>query len=235
MLPLARLPYDALMTDNTGHESLPFDVEAFLATSGVARRLVTFVAATTIYAQGDRATSVWYVRSGRVKLSVLSSAGKEAIVAVLGRGDFFGEGCLAGQLRRMGTATALEETSTLRIGKHAMTRTLQSEPALAERFLAHMLARNIRFEEDLVDQLFNSSEKRLARILLLLARFGTEEVGSRILPNMSQETLAEMVGTTRSRVNMFMNKFRKLGFIEYSGKRKGLKVNSSLIAVVLHR
>ena len=215
-------------------ESLPFDLETFLATSGVARRLVKFAAGATIYAQGDRATSVWYVRRGRVKLSVLSSTGKEAIVAVLGKGDFFGEGCLAGQPRRIGTAAALEETVTLRIGMRAMARTLHAEPALAERFLAHMLARNIRFEEDLVDQLFNSGEKRLARTLLLLARFASEEVGSRTLPNMSQETLAEMVGTTRSRVNIFMNKFRKLGFIEYSGHRHDLKVHSSLMTVVLH-
>jgi CRP-like cAMP-binding protein len=222
------------MVEQARNGAIPFDVEAFLATSGVARRLVKFAPATTIYAQGDRATSVWYIRQGRVKLSVLSSAGKEAIVAVLERGDFFGEGCLAGQPRRMGTATALDDTSALRIGKHAMSRTLLTEPALAERFLTHMLARNIRFEEDLVDQLFNSSEKRLARTLLLLARFGLEEVGSRTLPNLSQETLAEMVGTTRSRVNIFMNKFRKLGFIEYSGPGKGLRVNSSLLTVVLH-
>ena len=222
------------MIDSGRDESLPFDVEAFLATSGVARRLVKFTPATAIYAQGDRATSVWYIRRGRVKLSVLSSAGKEAIVAVLEKGDFFGEGCLAGQPRRMGTATALEDTAALRIGRSAMANTLLTEPALAERFLAHMLARNIRFEEDLVNQLFNSGEKRLARTLLLLARFGREEVGSRTLPNLSQETLAEMVGTTRSRVNIFMNKFRKLGLIEYSGHGKGLKVNSSLITVVLH-
>jgi CRP/FNR family transcriptional regulator, cyclic AMP receptor protein len=221
--------------DNQGREvAPPFDVEAFLATSGAARRLVRFAPAATIYAQGDRATSVWYIRRGRVKLSVLSSAGKEAIIAVLAAGDFFGEGCLAGQPRRMGTATALDDTSALRIGRHAMARTLLAEPALAERFLAHMLTRNIRFEEDLVDQLFNSSEKRLARTLLLLARFGIEEVGSRTLPRLSQETLAEMVGTTRSRVNIFMNKFRELGLIEYSGHGKGLKVNSSLMTVVLH-
>ena len=211
-----------------------FDVEVFLATSGVARRLVRFAADATVYVQGDRATSVWYIRRGRVKLSVLSSTGKEAIVAVLGAGDFFGEGCLAGQSRRMGTATALEDTTTLRLGKRVMMQTLQSEPALAERFLAHMLTRNIRIEEDLVDQLFNPGEKRLARTLLLLARFGTEEAGVRTLPNVSQETLAEMVGTTRSRVNIFMNKFRKLGLIDYSGGRKALRVNSSLLTVVLH-
>jgi CRP-like cAMP-binding protein len=222
------------MSEHAAGDALAFDVDAFLDTSGMARRLVKFAPASIIYAQGDRATSVWYVRRGRVKLSVLSSAGKEAIVAVLGTGDFFGEGCLAGQPRRIGSATALEQTSALRIGKHAMSRTLQSEPALTARFLAHVLARNIRFEEDLVDQLFNSSEKRLARTLLLLARFGTEEVGSRTLPDMSQETLAEMVGTTRSRVNVFMNKFRTLGFVEYSKRRKGLKVHSSLLTVVLH-
>lgn len=215
-------------------EPLPFDVEAFLASSGVARRLVKFAPAATIYSQGDRATSVWYIRSGRVKLSVLSSEGKEAIVAVLEKGDFFGEGCLADQPRRMGTAATLEETAALRIGKQAMTRTLHTEPALAERFLAHMLARNIRIEEDLIDQLFNSGEKRLARTLLLLARFGPEEVGCRTMPTMSQESLAEMVGTTRSRVNIFMNKFRKLGFIEYSGQRETLKIHSSLMTVVLH-
>lgn len=214
--------------------STPFDVEAFLGSSGVARRIVRFARTATIYAQGDRATSVWYVQSGRVKLSVLSSSGKEAIVAILGRGDFFGEGSLAGQPRRMGTATALEPTVAMRIGKRSMTETLHREPAFAERFLAHMLTRNIRIEEDLVDQLFNSGEKRLARMLLLLARFRHDEAGTRTLPYISQETLAEMVGTTRSRVNIFMNKFRKLGFIEYRGGRKGLRINSSLLTVVLH-
>lgn len=222
------------MTEDGRGDPPDFDLKAFLATSGVARRLIRLASGTTIYAQGDRATSVWYVQRGRVKVSVLSSSGKEAIVGVLGPGDFFGEGCLAGQPRRMATATALEETAALRIGKQVMTRTLQSEPAFAERFLAHMLSRNIRIEEDLVDQLFNPGEKRLARTLLLLARFGAEEAGTRTLPNVSQETLAEMVGTTRSRVNIFMNKFRKLGFIEYSGGRKGLRVNSSLVTVVLH-
>jgi CRP-like cAMP-binding protein len=178
---------------------------------------------------------VWYLHRGRVKLSVVSSAGKEAVVAILGPGDFFGEGCLAGQPRRMGTATALDETSAMRIGKQIMIRTLHAEPTLSDRFLAHMLARNIRVEEDLVDQLFNSSEKRLARMLLILARFGTDDDGARLLPNLSQETLAEMVGTTRSRVNIFMNKFRKLGLIEYTpGRKFGLKINSSLLTVVLH-
>ena len=216
-------------------QSTPFRLEEFLASAGVARRVVRFRSGTTIYAQGDRATSVWYLQRGRVKLSVVSPTGKEAVVAILGPGDFFGEGCLAGQPRRMGTAVALDETMAMRIGKQAMIRTLHAEPTLSDRFLAHMLARNIRIEEDLVDQLFNSSERRLARVLLLLARFGTDDHGARLLPNLSQETLAEMVGTTRSRVNIFMNKFRKLGFIEYSPSRKfGLKVNSSLLTVVLH-
>jgi CRP-like cAMP-binding protein len=213
----------------------PFRVEEFLASAGVARRIVRFAPGRTIYAQGDRATSVWYVQLGRVKLSVVSSAGKEAVVAVLGPGDFFGEGCLAGQARRMSTATALDETSAMRIGKQVMIGTLHAEATLSDRFLAHMLARNIRIEEDLVDQLFNSSEKRLARVLLLLARFGTDDDGARVLPNVSQETLAEMVGTTRSRVNIFMNKFRKLGLVEYSpGRKFGLRIKSSLITVVLH-
>jgi CRP/FNR family cyclic AMP-dependent transcriptional regulator len=211
-----------------------FDVETFLDSAGVARRVAQFAPETIIYAQGDRATSVCYMQRGRVKLSVVSSTGKEAVVAVLGPGDFFGEGCLAGQPRRMGTATALEATTVLRIGKQAMTQTLHAQPELSDRFIAHMLSRNIRIEEDLVDQLFNSGEKRLARMLLLLARFGSDESGARLIPNLSQETLAEMVGTTRSRVNIFMNKFRKLGFVEYSGRGTGLKVNDSLLTVVLH-
>ena len=211
-----------------------FDVEGFLASAGAARRVARVAADQIIYAQGDRATSVCYVQRGRVKLSVVSGAGKEAVIAILGPGDFFGEGCLAGQPRRMGTATALEDTSVLRIGKQAMSNALHAEADFSDRFLAHMLARNIRIEEDLVDQLFNSGEKRLARMLLLLARFGSDDTNARIIPNLSQETLAEMVGTTRSRVNIFMNKFRKFGFIEYSGRRTGLKVNNSLLTVVLH-
>jgi CRP/FNR family transcriptional regulator, cyclic AMP receptor protein len=211
-----------------------FDVETFLDSAGVARRVAQFPPETIIYAQGDRATSVCYVQHGRVKLSVVSSTGKEAVVAILGPGDFFGEGCLAGQPRRMGTATALEATTVLRIGRQAMTQTLHAQPELSDRFIAHMLARNIRIEEDLVDQLFNSGEKRLARMLLLLARFGSDESGARLIPNLSQETLAEMVGTTRSRVNIFMNKFRKLGFVEYSSRSTALKINNSLLTVVLH-
>jgi CRP/FNR family transcriptional regulator, cyclic AMP receptor protein len=208
-----------------------FDLHTFLESAGISRRVVRFVRDGRIFAQGSPATSVFYIRSGGVKLSVLSTAGKEAVVAMLGPGDFFGEGCLAGQPRRMGTATALAQTTVVRIGKDEMVRTLRQQPALSDRFIAHMLARNIRIEEDLVDQLFNSSEKRLARTLLLLARYGEGAAPSRVLPKLSQETLAEKVGTTRSRVNFFMNKFRKLGFIQYNG---GLKINDALLSVVLH-
>ena len=174
---------------------------------------------------------MFFIQEGGVKLSVLSSAGKEAVVAMLGPGDFLGEGCLAGQPSRMGTATAVMRTALLRIPQRDMVRMLHEHPTFSDRFLAHMLTRNIRIEEDLVDQLFNSSEKRLARTLLLLARYGKEDTTPRVLPKLSQETLAEMVGTTRSRVNFFMNKFRKLGLIEYNGR---LKVNSSLLSIVLH-
>jgi CRP-like cAMP-binding protein len=207
------------------------DVQAFLKSAGVAARTVRCTAGTTVFAQGAQAHSVFYVQQGAVKLSVLSSAGKEAIVAMLEPGDFFGEGCLAGQPLRMGAATAVMQTVLLRIMKRDMVRMLREHPTFSDRFIAHILTRNIRIEEDLVDQLFNSSEKRLARTLLLLARYGTEDTTPRVLPKLSQETLAEMVGTTRSRVNFFMNKFRKLGLIDYNG---GLKVNSSLLSVVLH-
>lgn len=209
----------------------PFDVDAFLESAGVSHRLVRFAPGVTVFAQGAPANSVFYIQDGGVKLSVLSSAGKEAVVAMLGPGDFFGEGCLAGQPRRMGTAAAVVPTAALRIQKRQMVRALHEHPDFSDRFLAHMLARNIRIEEDLIDQLFNSSEKRLARTLLLLARYGKEDATQRTLPRLSQETLAEMVGTTRSRVNFFLNKFRKLGFIEYNG---GLKIHSSLLSVVLH-
>jgi CRP/FNR family transcriptional regulator, cyclic AMP receptor protein len=209
----------------------PFDVRTFLDSSGLSRRITRFARGRVVFAQGGQATSIFYIQDGGVKLSVLSSAGKEAVVAMLGPGDFFGEGCLAGQTLRMGTATALVPTTVLRIQKREMMRTLHEQSALSDRFIAHMLVRNIRIEEDLVDQLFNSSEKRLARTLLLLARYGEEDKPPRVLPKLSQETLAEMVGTTRSRVNFFMNKFRKLGFIQYNG---GLKINGSLLSVVLH-
>ena len=190
-----------------------------------------FATGAVIFAQGAQANSVFYVQEGGVKLAVLSSAGKEAVVAMLGPGDFFGEGCLAGQPLRMGTATTVMRTALLRIPKRDMVRLLHERPEFSDRFIEHMLARNIRIEEDLVDQLFNSSEKRLARTLLLLARYGREDATHRVLPKLSQETLAEMVGTTRSRVNFFMNKFRKLGLIEYNGE---LKVHNSLLTIVLH-
>jgi CRP/FNR family transcriptional regulator, cyclic AMP receptor protein len=198
--------------------------------TGVEIQRVGYAAGATIFVQGDAATSVMFVDDGTVRLSVLSQAGKEAVVAVLDRWHFFGEGCLVGQPYRMATATAIAASTIIVVEKQDMVRHLHDRPAFAEQFLTHMLTRNIRIEADLIDQLFNSSEKRLARTLLLLARFGEPEADHRVLPKLSQETLAEMVGTTRSRVNFFMNKFRKLGFIEYNG---GLKVNDSLLSVVL--
>ena len=185
----------------------------------------------TVYRQGDACEDVLYIQSGGIKLSVLSKVGREAVVAMLGPGDFFGEGCLAGQRVRMGSATAITPSVILLVAKEKMVRLLHKQHAMSDRFISHMLSRNIRIEEDLIDQLFNSSEKRLARTLLLLARYGKQDRPTRVLPKVSQEVLAEMVGTTRSRVNFFMNKFRDLGFIEYNG---GLKVNSSLLSVVLH-
>ncbi|NOT26767.1 MAG: Crp/Fnr family transcriptional regulator [Acidobacteria bacterium] len=198
--------------------------------TGAGVQRADYKAAATIFAQGDPATSVMYVEQGNVQLSVLSHAGKEAVVAVLDVAHFFGEGCLAGQTLRMATATAMTACTIVIVDKPEMVRHLHATPAFADRFLTHMLTRNIRIEEDLIDQLFNSSEKRLARTLLLLARYGEPEATHRTLPRVSQETLAEMVGTTRSRVNFFMNKFRKLGFIEYNGS---LKVHNSLLSVVL--
>ena len=189
-----------------------------------------YARSAVIFSQGDPATDVFYIQQGSVKLSVLSRTGKEAVVAILGPGDFFGEGCLAGQPRRMATASALGASTVLVVEKPQMLEMLHTQPTLAARFLSHMLTRNIRIEEDLVDQLFNSSEKRLARALLLLARYGKEDQPLRV--TLSQETLAEMVGTTRSRVNFFMNKFRDLGFIEYNGD---IKVNAALLTVVLHQ
>ena len=218
-------------TPSRGPGPPPFDVQAFLDSAGVSRRVVRFARGATVFAQGGQANSVFYLQDGGVKLSVVSSAGKEAVVAMLGPGDFFGEGCLAGQRLRMSSATAMMPTTVLRIARGEMMRTLHEQSALSDRFIAHMLVRNIRIEEDLIDQLFNSSEKRLARTLLLLARYGGTEAPQRMLPKVSQETLAEMIGTTRSRVNFFMNKFRKLGFIEYNG---GLRVNASLLSIVLH-
>ena len=198
--------------------------------TGMRTDCSNYEAGATIFSQGDEATSVMYVREGTVQLSVLSHAGREAVIAVLNAGHFFGEGCLVGQTRRMATATTIDASSIISIDKPEMVRQLHAQPGFADRFLTHMLARNIRIEEDLIDQLFNSSEKRLARTLLLLARYGEPGATHRVLPKVSQETLAEMVGTTRSRVNFFMNKFRKLGFIEYNGE---LKINNSLLSVVL--
>ena len=208
-----------------------FDAQAFLNSAGVAKQIVEFRRAEVIYAQGDICDSVMYLREGGVKLSVLSKTGREAVVAMLGPGDFFGEGCLAGQPVRMGAATATMDSIILFVDKEAMVSLLHNQHGLSDRFITHMLARNIRIEEDLVDQLFNSSEKRLARTLLLLARYGKHDRPVRDVPAVSQETLAEMVGTTRSRVNFFMKKFERLGFITY---KDGLKVNNSLLTVVLH-
>jgi len=208
-----------------------FDLRTFLDTSGAARHVEKFRRSERIYSQGDSAKGVKYIQKGGVKLSVINEDGKEAVVAILGPGDFFGEGCLAGQPVCMGTATAIVPTSILFIEKSEMMRVLHAEHALSDRFISHMLTRNIRIEEDLVDQLFNSSEKRLARALLLLARYGKEDQPQGVLPKVSQEMLAEMIGTTRSRVNFFMNKFRKLGLIKYNG---GLQVHASLLNVVLH-
>jgi len=208
-----------------------FDLQAFLDTAGVARQIKKFQKSDTIYSQGDPAKGVKYIQEGGVRLSVISEGGKEAVVAVLGPGDFFGEGCLAGQPVCMATAIAIVDTSILFIEKEEMMRVLRTEHAFSDRFISHMLTRNIRIEEDLVDQLFNSSEKRLARALLLLARYGQEDQPQGVIPKVSQETLAEMIGTTRSRVNFFMNKFRTLGFIKYNG---GVEVNTSLLSVVLH-
>jgi CRP-like cAMP-binding protein len=198
--------------------------------TGVKSRRASFEPSATIFAQGDPADAVMYVESGAVRLSVVSHAGKEAVVAVLNPGHFFDEGCLASQSLRMATATAMSNCDVVTVAKEEMVRQLHSKPAFADAFLSHMLTRNIRIEEDLIDQLFNSTEKRLARTLLLLARYGEPEVNHRALPKISQELLAEMVGTTRSRINFFMNKFRKLGFIEYNGS---LKIHNSLLGVVL--
>jgi CRP/FNR family transcriptional regulator, cyclic AMP receptor protein len=210
-----------------------FTVQGFLDSAGVARKVVPYRRGESIFTQGDACEHVWYIQSGGVKLSVLSKTGKEAVVAMLGPGDFFGEGCLAGQELRMGSATAVTPSAILRIEKGHMAQLLHKQHAMSDRFISHILTRNIRIEEDLIDQLFNSSEKRLARALLLLARYGKQAKPTREVPQISQETLAEMVGTTRSRVNFFLNKFRKLGFIEYDGERP-IRINNSLLSVVLH-
>jgi len=208
-----------------------FDPKRFLAIIGTGRTIVPVRKKQTIYAQGAACDAVFYIQKGKVRLTVVSESGKEATIGILTGGDFFGEGCLAGQPFRMGSATAMTDCELMRIAKKAMMLALHQEHALSDMFVAYLLGRNVRYEEDLVDQLFNSSEKRLARILLLLARFGKEGVPETVIPKISQETLAEMVGTTRSRVSFFMNRFRKLGFIHYNG---GLQVHSSLLNIVLH-
>jgi CRP/FNR family transcriptional regulator, cyclic AMP receptor protein len=208
----------------------PFDLKAFLRKANGGRK-TEYRIDDSIFAQGDPADAIFYIKRGNVKLTVVSKQGKEAVVAILKGGDFFGEGCLAGQQLRMSTAVAISDCSIMELKKAAVVRLLQEEPMFSELFIAHLLSRNIKFEEDLVDQLFNSSEKRLARVLLLLANFGKERQPELVIPKISQETLAGIVGTTRSRVSFFMNRFRKLGFIDYNG---GLKIHSSLLNVVLH-
>jgi CRP/FNR family cyclic AMP-dependent transcriptional regulator len=208
-----------------------FNPQAYLESVGASRKVAEYGKKQTIFSQGEVADSVMYVQKGSVKLTVVNETGKEAVVAIFGSGDFFGEGGMAGQTIRMGTATAIVPTTILIIEKDEMMRALHAEATLSDRFITYMLARNIRVEADLVDQLFNSTEKRLARTLLLLARYGKKDEPERVLQKVSQETLAEMIGTTRSRVNLFMNKFRKLGFIEYNGE---IKINNSLLTVVLH-
>jgi CRP/FNR family cyclic AMP-dependent transcriptional regulator len=208
-----------------------FNAQAFLDSAGLARKVVEYRTSEKIYTQGESIKDVLYIQKGGIKLSVINEVGKEAVVAMLGPGDFFGEGGLAGQLVRVGTATAIAPTTLLVIEKKEMVRVLHTEHAFSDRFLAYMLARNIRIEQDLVDQLFNSSEKRLARTLLLLARYGKQDQPQKVVAKISQETLAEIIGTTRSRVNFFMNKFKKLGFIRYNG---GLHIDASLLSVVLH-
>jgi CRP/FNR family transcriptional regulator, cyclic AMP receptor protein len=212
-----------------------FDPQVFLDTIGEGRTALLFPKMQTIFAQGDPADAVFYLQTGQVRLTVVSKNGKEATIGILSDGSFFGEGSLAGQPFRMGSATAMADCAVLRIEKKAMVDTLHREHTLSDLFVAYLLTRNIRYEEDLVDQLFNSSEKRLARVLLMLAQFGKEGIPETVIPKLSQETLAEMVGTTRSRVSFFMNRFRKLGFIDYSGGAGGgLQVHSSLLNVVLH-
>jgi len=208
-----------------------FDPKTFLTIVGSGKTILKSRKKQIIFSQGDAADAVFYLLEGKIKLTVISQKGKEAIVAVLGRGDFFGEACLARQLVRIATATSMDDSTIVRIEKNAMIRVLHEEATFSELFMSHLLSRNIRIEEDLVDQLFNSSEKRLARVLVLLAHFGKESKTEPIIPKISQETLADMVGTTRSRISFFMNKFRKLGLIEYNG---GLRIHSSLLNIILH-
>jgi CRP/FNR family cyclic AMP-dependent transcriptional regulator len=214
------------------HKTNMFNAQLYLASVGVARKVVEYQRSEKAYSQGDPASDVLFVQKGGIKMSVANEVGKEAVVAMLGPGDFFGEGCLAGQHVRTATATAITPTTLLGIEKREMIRVLRTERAFSDRFVAYMLSRNIRIEQDLVDQLFNSSEKRLARTLLLLGRCGLQDQQNKMLPKVSQELLAEMIGTTRGRVNFFMNKFRELGFINYN--KGGLHINPSLLNVVLH-
>jgi CRP/FNR family cyclic AMP-dependent transcriptional regulator len=212
-----------------------FDPKAFLARTGAGRAIADYSKNHTLFLQGEPADAIFYIQKGKIKLTVVSKQGKEAVVALLGAGDFFGEGCLAGQPLRMASASTMSECSIMRLEKKAVIRLLHDQPAFSEVMLHYLLSRNIRIEEDLVDQLFNSSEKRLARVLLLLANFGKEGKPEPVIPKISQETLAEIVGTTRSRVSFFMNRFRKLGFIQYNGSfSSGLEVHSSLLNVILH-
>src|SRR6202521_6091137 len=227
-----RVPVKVSRSPKKGNLRIPaFDVQLFLDSAGLRRKVEKFRGRETVFGQGDPAKNVMYIQDGWVKLSVVNETGKEAVVAILGPGDFFGEGCLAGQSICIATATAIASTTVLVIEKNEMIRVLHEEHEFSDRFIAYMLGRNMRVEEDLIDQLFNSSEKRLARTLLLLARYGAPGQPQKVLPKVSQEMLAEMIGTTRSRVNFFMNKFRKLGFIEYNGE---IHVNKSLLSVVLH-
>ena len=221
-------------SSNKAKTKIPvFDVKLFLDTAGLGKKVARFRDKETIFAQGDPAKSVMYIQEGGARLTVVNETGKEAVLAILGPGDFLGEGCLAGQSICMTTATAIAPTTVLVVEKGEMIRVLHGEHDFSDRFITYMLTRNIRVEEDLIDQLFNSSEKRLARALLLLARFGGQDQPQKMLPKVSQEMLAEIIGTTRSRVNFFMNKFRKLGFIEYEHNRQ-IHINNTLLSVVLH-
>jgi CRP/FNR family transcriptional regulator, cyclic AMP receptor protein len=229
--PILQSRRNAIIPSGAAKKKRNFDPHAFLATIGEGRKLLSFPKKQTIFTQGDLADAVFYIQTGKVKLTVVSKIGKEATIGILGDGDFFGESSLAGQELRMDSAAAMTDCAVLRIDKKAMMEALHREHEFSDLFVAYLLARNIRYEEDLVDQLFNSSEKRLARILLLLAHFGKEGKPESVVPKISQEMLAEMIGTTRSRVSFFMNRFRKLGFIHYNG---GLQVHTSLLNVVLH-
>ena len=220
------------MTPVASKKLKQFDPKTFLSTINGGRKIEAFAKTQTIFSQGDSSDAVFYIKEGKIKLTVVSEIGKEATIGILNEGAFFGEGCLTGQALRMCSATALTDCSVMRIDKKSMVEVLHREHAFSDMFVAYLLTRNIRYEEDLVDQLFNSSEKRLARVLLLLAHFGKEGVPETVIPKMSQESLAEMVGTTRSRVSFFMNRFRKLGFVDYD--EGGLQVHSSLLNVVLH-